>query len=80
MDFKSIKMFQQESNSATLEIFGNYRVIITDCKSVIDYSKENISLDLGDLKLKISGKNLVADSFVFEQTDISGEIDKLEFF
>ena len=50
-----------------------------DCKCVLDYSKDSITLDLGNLCLKINGENLIADSFVFGQTDITGEIRSLEF-
>ena len=45
----------------------------------MDYSKDCIVLDLGELNLRIKGENLVADSFVFGQTDISGQIISLEF-
>ncbi len=78
MKLSAIKKFQEEIKSASLEMYGNYRVIVTDCKSVIEYTQEHIVLDLGTLKMKISGKNLVTDSFVFNQTDICGVIDKIE--
>ncbi len=79
MKFNRLKTINENINSCAIELFSNNRVIVTDCKCVVDYSSEYIVLNLGDLNLKISGENLVADSFVFGQTDIKGNIKKLEF-
>ncbi|MBQ8183876.1 MAG: YabP/YqfC family sporulation protein [Clostridia bacterium] len=74
-----LKNVSENINNCAIELFADSRVIVTDCKCVIDYSDEHIVLNLGRLNLKITGKNLVADSFVFGQTDIKGKIEKLEF-
>lgn len=74
-----LKRLQENMNASAIEIYSNKRVIVFDCSCVIDYSPEHIVLGLGELKLKICGKNLVADSFSFGQTDINGEITSLEF-
>ena len=79
MKLKLMKTLEENVNNSTVELFGNRRVIVMDCKCVLDYSKDSITLDLGNLCLKINGENLVADSFVFGQTDITGEIRSLEF-
>ena len=79
MKFNRLKTMSESINSCTIELFSNNRVIITDCKCVVDYSKEHIVLNLGDLNLKITGEDLITDSFVFGQTDIKGNIMKLEF-
>ncbi len=79
MKLNRIRAVSENINSCTIELFSDTRVIITDCKCVVDYSKEHMVLNLGDLNVKITGENLVADSFVFGQTDIKGKIKKLEF-
>ncbi len=79
MGLVSIKNMLEESKSAGIELFGNRRMIVSDCKSVVDYSKEYIVLSLGNLNLKIRGENLVMSSFGYCQTDITGEIVSLEF-
>lgn len=79
MKINRLKSVSENINSCAIELFSNTRVIVTDCKCVVDYSEEYIVLNLGDLNLKITGDNLVADSFVFGQTDIKGNIRKLEF-
>ena len=80
MKIPKIKRLKEEiNNSCPIELYGNKRVIIFDCKSVVDYSNDFIVLDLGGQVLRICGANLVADSFVFGQTDITGEIISLEF-
>lgn len=79
MKFNRFKAVTENINSCAIELFSNNRVIVTDCKCVVDYSKEYIVLNLGELNLKITGENLVADSFSFGQTDIKGNIRKLEF-
>ena len=79
MKVPKISNIKENLNTPTIELFGNKRVMVFDCKSVIDYSDEIIVLDLGTSRLKITGKNLVADSFVFGQTDITGTIYGVEF-
>ncbi len=79
MKLKKIKSVTEDLENCAIELYGNKRLIILDCKCVVDYSQDHIVLNLGELNLKISGKNLVADSFVYGQTDINGEIVSLEF-
>lgn len=79
MKLKLMKSIEESVSDSTIEIFGNRRIIVMDCKCVVDYSKDSITLDLGNHCIKISGENLIADSFVFGQTDITGEIKALEF-
>lgn len=79
MKFKALKNAKENIESCAIELYGNKRIIVLDCKCVVDYSQEHIVLNLGELNLKITGKNLVADSFVFGQTDINGEISGVEF-
>ena len=79
MKFNGLKNIKEDINSCAIELYSNKRIIILDCKCVVDYSKDCIVLDLGNLSLRIKGRNLVADSFVFGQTDINGEIISLEF-
>ncbi len=80
MKFKRLKGFEEEINDAVIELHSNKRLLVFDCKGVIDYNDESITLDLGERKLKIFGDELVVDSFVFDQTDIKGCISSLEFF
>lgn len=77
--FSKLKNIELDSNGAIIELYSDKRVLIFDCKGVIDYNDESIVLDLGERKLKIIGKQLVVDSFVFDQTDIKGVITSLEF-
>lgn len=65
--------------SSLIELYSNNRAVVFDCRCVIDYSDEEIVLDLGSVRLKITGKKLTVDSFVFGQTDIKGQICRLEF-
>ncbi len=79
MKFSKTKNMRDNINNSAIELYGDKRVLVFDCKSVIDYSDEFIVLDLGAQRIRISGRNLTADSFVFGQTDITGEISSLEF-
>jgi hypothetical protein len=74
-----LKNIKSEINASAIEVYSNKRILIFDCKSIIDYSPECMVIDLGGLRLKITGEALMVESFVFEQTDIRGEIYGLEF-
>lgn len=79
MSMKRMSDIKNDLNESLIELYSNNRIIIFDCKSVVDYSDEIIVLDLGSVKLKIYGENLTIDSFVFNQTDVKGKISGLEF-
>ncbi len=79
MKFNKLKNAEASLNDVVIELYSNRRLLVFDCKGVIDYNDESIILDLGERKLKIMGKGLVVDSFVFDQTDIRGSITSLEF-
>ena len=79
MKFNSMRRMGEALGLSSIELHSDKRLIIMDCKSVIDYSEECIVLDIGDKRLRIRGEGLVADSFSFGQTDIRGRIISLEF-
>jgi sporulation protein YqfC len=74
-----LKTVKDENVKGNIELFGNRRVIVEGCKGVIDYSEDFLKLDLGNIALKIVGKNLVIDSFIYEELDLKGEIVLVEF-
>ncbi len=79
MKLNSIKKLGENISASAIELYSDKRVIVMDCRSVVDYSEDCIVLDIGDKKLRIRGERLVADSFSFGQTDIKGRIFSLEF-
>ncbi len=74
-----LKNFSGDIVEPAVEMYGNKRIIISDCKSVEDYTGEYIVLELNEHYLKVEGVNLVLESYVFGQADISGEIVGVEF-
>ena len=76
MKFKNLK---DDSVNGNIELYGNKHIIIDGAKGVIDYSEDFLKIDLGNICLKISGRNLVIESFIYEQIDVKGEIVTVEF-
>ncbi len=62
-----------------IELYGNKEAIIEGCECVADYSAEFIKIDIGKMYLKISGRDLVIESYIYKQIDVKGEIISLEF-
>jgi hypothetical protein len=60
----------------------NHVIKIFSCRGS-HYLAEKIAkalkLDLGKIILKVTGKNLVIDSYIYEQVDLKGEIVSVEF-
>lgn len=79
MGFNPLKSFSENTENAGIELFGNKRMIVFDCKCVVDFSEEFIVLNLGNLNMKIRGDNLAISTFSYGQTDICGEIVSIEF-
>lgn len=76
MKFKNLK---DDSVNGNIELYGNKQIIIDGAKGVIDYSEDFLKIDLGNICLKISGRNLVIESFIYEQIEVKGEIVTVEF-
>ena len=62
-----------------IELYGNKEIIVDGCKGVTDYGDSFIKLNIGEKNLKISGRELVVTSYIYEQANIKGEIVSLEF-
>ncbi|MBR6551334.1 MAG: YabP/YqfC family sporulation protein [Clostridia bacterium] len=74
-----IKSLKEETLKGNIELYGNKQVIIEGAKGVVDYSEDFLKIDLGNICIKITGTNLVIESFIYEQVDVKGEIVALEF-
>ena len=74
-----LKNIKDEGLKGNIELYGNKQVIVEGAKGVVDYSEDFLKIDLGNICLKISGRNLVIESFIYEQIDVKGEIVALEF-
>ncbi len=79
LGFNPLKNISEDTENAGIELFGNKRMIVLDCKYVVDFSEESVVLNLGNLNMKVRGDNLLISSFCFGQTDITGEIVSIEF-
>ncbi len=79
MGFNPLKNISEDTENAGVELFGNKRMIILDCKCVVDFSADCIVLDLGKIYMKIRGDDLEISSFAYGQTDVCGEIVSIEF-
>ncbi len=79
MGFNPLKNIKENTEDAGIVLYGNKRMIVTDCQCVVDFSEDCIVLSLGELNMKIRGDNLVISTFAFGQTDVSGEFVSIEF-
>ena len=69
-----LKSTKEDIIKGNIELFGNKQIIVDGCKGVIDYNEDFLKLDLGKIVLKVTGRNLIIDSYIYEQVDLKGEI------
>ena len=74
-----LKSTKEDIIKGNIELFGNKQIIVDGCKGVIDYNEDFLKLDLGKIVLKVTGRNLIIDSYIYEQVDLKGEIVSVEF-
>ena len=74
-----LKSTKEDIIKGNIELFGNKQIIVDGCKGVIDYNEDFLKLDLGKIVLKVTGRNLIIDSYIYEQIDLKGEIVSVEF-
>jgi sporulation protein YqfC len=74
-----LKSLNTESVSGNIELYGNKKLIAEGCKCVVDYSEEFLKIDLGNIILKVTGRDLMIESYIYEQIELKGEIVSVEF-
>ncbi len=79
MSFNSLKNIMETVDDAGVQLYGNRRILVFDCKCVLDFSENCVVLCLGAINMKIRGDNLVLSTFAYGQTDITGDIVSIEF-
>ena len=79
MGFNPIKNLIETVDTAGIEMYENKRMIVFDCKCVLDFSESCVVLCLGSINIKVRGDNLVLSTFAYGQTDITGDIVSIEF-
>ncbi len=79
MSLDFLKNISVTPTSPVLQLFSNKRLLVVDCKGVIDYTRDCILLDAGKINVKITGDSLVMSAFGYGQTEITGEIFSVDF-
>jgi len=77
--YMKLKSIKDESIGGNIELYGNKQIIVEGCKGVIDYCEDFLKLDLGNITLKVTGRDLIIESYIYEQIDLKGEIVSVEF-
>lgn len=64
---------------AQIELSENREAIIEGCRSILNYDENLIKLDLGEIQVSFSGKNLIVSRMNAENAVIEGEIEQISF-
>ena len=62
-----------------IELIGNTECIIEGLKSIIEYTKGRIKVDVGKMTVTLCGDDLYINSFTPGGATVEGEIVSLEF-
>ena len=65
--------------TANIELFGNNEAMIEGCKGVIEYSDDEIKLNIGKNEIQFLGTDLVIKSYFNEEIAIEGNILTIGF-
>ena len=66
-------------SGAHIEIFSNKKIIIEDCKNIVDYQENYIKLKLKKGYLNIFGTKFLITAFDDEKIVIKGNVISIEF-
>lgn len=62
-----------------IEIRGQNRLLLHGCKNILKYSESEMLLDLGKLRLRVSGERLWCTSFISGALGVGGHITSVCF-
>ena len=63
----------------TIDLIGNQEAIVEGCKGVLEYKEDTVRLNLGDMILKFTGRNLILKCMTSESVVVNGTILSVEF-
>lgn len=67
------------AGTAYIELSGNKEAMIEGCKGVIEYTDDEIKLNIGKNEIRFLGADLVIKSYFSEQIIIEGNILTIEY-
>ncbi len=67
------------SNSPSIEIIGNKRVVIEQMKSILEYENDSVRVTAGGITVSVSGKKLTLNNYTDGVIVIDGIIKKISF-
>lgn len=70
------QMMRQEVH---LEISGNRKVIIEECKGILEYSEKQIRVNTEKFILRFQGSDLQITAMTQDSIVLCGQIERLEF-
>ena len=62
-----------------IDLMGNKEAIVEGCKGVLEYEEDIVRLNLGDMILKFTGRDLVLKCMTSEGVVVNGYILSVEF-
>lgn len=65
--------------TSQIELIGNKRAVIDTPKRVIEYTREKLKLDLGEVKMSICGNNMVVRTYSNDKIIVDGLIMSVNF-
>ncbi len=62
-----------------IEIRGQNKLLLQGCRKILKYGEEEMLLDLGKMRLRVSGERLWCTSFISGALGIGGHIRTVSF-
>ncbi len=62
-----------------LEFHSNNKVVIENCKGILEYGENQVRINGGDYIIRFQGRDLQLSSMTEESIVLSGRIERMEF-
>ena len=62
-----------------IEIRGQNKLLLQGCRRILKYGEEEMLLDLGKTRLRVSGERLWCTSFISGALGVGGHISSIQF-
>ncbi len=80
MEFNQVSSvpLKNDLDSPKITLYSHDRVIIENYRGIVLYSDETIEINTKDHLIKLTGQNLSIKYMIKEETEITGDIQKIE--
>ena len=73
------KLMEKSGNASMLEVYGIGELLISGCRTLVDFDDRSVTVDTVNGKVTVYGKGLCVCAFRADLLSVSGSLSRIDF-